>query len=93
MSRESDPVMKVMDKVCNQCLFSKARVVESDERVEEILERCNRTHKAFQCHKASIAKQNVICRAFFDGNHSLVVRLAKYFGWFEYVSIQEKAKK
>lgn len=85
-------IMKVMDKVCNQCLFSKARVVD-EARKEEILEKCTRTHRAFQCHKASIMGQNVICRAFFDGNHSLVVRLAKRFNWFEFVTLREKVKR
>ena len=87
-----NPSMPVMAKVCNECLFSKARVVD-EERKEEILEACNESGRAFECHKASILGQKVICRAFFDGNHSLVVRLAKHFGWFEFVTLREKVKR
>ncbi len=87
-----NPSMQVMAKVCNQCLFSTARVVDAD-RKDEILETCNETGVAFECHKASILGQKAICRAFFNGNHSLVVRLAKHFGWFEFVTLREKVKR
>ena len=76
--------MEVRAKVCNECLFSKAKIVGAD-RVQDILDLANDSGRAFECHKSTLAGTRAICRAFFDGNHSLVVRLAKMYGWYEYV--------
>lgn len=78
--------MQVMDKRCAECLFSAAKVV-SDARRDEILEYCNRTHVAFECHKATIADRRVTCRGFYDARASLAVRLARMFGWVQFVSL------
>lgn len=83
MAVENKEVMLVRSRVCNECLLSRARIV-SQERVNEILETCNRTGQAFQCHKATMVGEDIVCRAFFDGNYSLVVRLAKLLEWFEF---------
>jgi len=76
-------IMMVRAKQCDQCLFSSAKIV-SDARRDEILDYCNVTGEAFECHKATIAGEKITCRGFFDGNHSLVVRLAKMFGWYRF---------
>jgi hypothetical protein len=72
-------LMIVRDKVCEQCLFSTAKIV-SDARRDEILAQCNRTHESFECHKATIVGEHIVCRAFFDWNCSLSVRLARLLG-------------
>ena len=74
--------MQVTSKVCNQCLLSSARIV-SAERVEDILDTCNETHQFFECHKT----KGVCCRAFFNGNYSMSVRLAKMCKAFDYVEV------
>jgi hypothetical protein len=85
--RNPEPdVLLVAERRCNECLFSTAAIVP-DARREEILEQCNRDHTAFVCHKYSLAGQYGICRGFFDGNHSLVVRLAKMLGRVRYVPL------
>ncbi len=68
--------MLVMPKVCDQCLLSTNKIV-SDSRRDDLLETCNTDGRAFACHKATIAGETRVCRAFFDQNRSLVVRLAK----------------
>lgn len=81
--------MQVMEKQCDECLFSNNRIV-SESRKKELLEKCNRTGRAFDCHKATLLKQQIVCRAFFDGNHSLAVRLAKLLGCAEFVTLPEE---
>jgi len=74
--------MLIMPKVCDECLLSTRKIV-SDSRRDELLDSCKESGRAFQCHKATIAGETRVCRAFFDQNHSLVVRLAKLFGRWE----------
>ncbi len=76
-------VMIVMNKRCKECLLSNAKIV-SDKRRDAILEHCNQTGEAFQCHEASIAGVPGICRSFFDDSMSLVVRLAKMLERYEF---------
>ena len=71
--------MVVMPKRCGECLLTNRKIV-SDARRDEILEICNRTHTAFICHKTD----KTVCRAFFDENRSLVVRLAKMYNWYTF---------
>ena len=68
--------MVVMRKRCSECLFSSAKLV-NDAKVQIILDACNRTGEAFECHEATLGRFQGGCRAFYDGNMSLVVRLAK----------------
>lgn len=54
-----------MEKRCNECLFSKNKVV-SDERRDDVLETCMRRGAHFECHKASKHKLEAVCRGFYD---------------------------
>lgn len=78
--------MRVMEKRCDQCLFSNNRIVP-ESRMKELLDQCNRTGRAFECHKATLAKKRAVCRAFFDENASLSVRLAKMLECVEFVKV------
>ena len=53
-----------MAKCCDQCLFSKNKLV-SHSRRRQILDKCSRTGRTFECHKATIAGKQVMCHAFF----------------------------
>jgi len=44
----------VAHKRCNECLFSKSKIVTDARRIE-LLDACKRTGKYFLCHKATIA--------------------------------------
>lgn len=79
--------MAVMAKTCDQCLLSTAKVV-GDVRRDEILEMCNRTHQAFECHKSTIAGGHAVCRAFYDQSLSLSVRLAKMLDRAIFVDVE-----
>ena len=82
----SNDTLTVMAKRCDQCLFSSAKVV-SDARRDSILADCNRTGRAFECHKATIVRQHAVCRGFYDERASLVVRLAIMLGRVEFTSL------
>lgn len=80
MTRNPDPtILTVAQKRCDQCLFSSAKIVD-DARRDEVLESCRRTGRAFECHKATITGQHVVCRGFYDADVSLVIRLGKLLG-------------
>ena len=78
----SQDKMLVMPKVCNQCLLSANKIVDDDRR-DDILESCNKSGQAFECHKSTLVGQRRVCRSFFNQNLSLVVMLAKMHGWYE----------
>lgn len=59
------PLETVQKKCCNQCLFTKHKIV-SDERKASIIKDCLENNKHFICHKASIKGTNVTCRGFYD---------------------------
>lgn len=75
---------QVCEKPCNQCLFSKNRIVPA-ARMREILAGCKRDDAHFICHKASIAGREVCCRAFFDTRDTNLIRVAGRLGMIEFV--------
>ena len=83
---------KVMAKQCDQCLFSKNRIV-SLARKREVLAECARNDAHFICHKASIAgDQDVCCRGFYDKDPgaSNLMRIAGRLGAVEFVKEPKK---
>lgn len=79
-------MFKVYAERCNQCLFSKDKIV-SDERRAEVLEECRRRDSHFICHKASIARQDVCCRGFYDACTSNLIRVMGRLGAIEFVPL------
>lgn len=75
---------QVCEKPCDQCLFSKDRIV-SEARMREILAGCARDDKHFVCHKATIAGRDVCCRTFFDTRDAQIIRIAGRLGMIEFV--------
>ncbi len=74
----------VRQKRCDACLFSAARLV-SEQRKSLILRECDAKHTAFQCHKATLLGQYIVCRGFYDEHDSLVVGLAKLLNVVDFV--------
>ena len=76
---------KVMENKCNQCLFSKNKIV-SNERRKDILEECKRNDGHFICHKATIAgDEDVCCRGFYDTQSTNLIRIAERLDMIEFV--------
>lgn len=75
---------------CDQCLFSRNRIVSAD-RAREVIAEARRADAAFLCHKHTVrrlvglsegAQANVVCRGYFDavGSDVLLIRLAHLLG-------------
>jgi hypothetical protein len=85
---------KVAKKRCDECLYSKNKVVPDERRVE-ILEGCRKTNTYFLCHKATIARHGVVCRGFYDEQTNTACRLAGMWNLTVFVDPESppKAKK
>jgi hypothetical protein len=82
---------KVCEQKCNQCLFSRNRIVEK-KRVKEILEECARTGAYFVCHKSTNNNNGrVCCRGFWDKYkfENGLLRVCERNGWVQFVDPEE----
>lgn len=80
-------VFQVCEKMCDECLFTKARIV-SEDRQKKIIEECERDGTYFVCHKGSLAGNGQLCcRGFFDNVETTVTGLAKELGLVRYVPV------
>lgn len=85
--------MKVCSSKCAECLFSPDKIV-SDKRKADIIRECLRTGAQFQCHKATIKGQEVVCRGFYDtyGPQINLIRVAQRLRAIEFVDVEELAE-
>jgi hypothetical protein len=79
-------VFKVYEAKCDQCLFSKDKIV-SNARRAEVLRECKRMDSHFICHKASMNREDVCCRGFFDTHSTNLIRIAGRLGAIEFVAL------
>ena len=78
---------EVQERCCNQCLFTKNKIV-SDERRAEILEDCEKNNSHFMCHKATIKGLNVTCHAFYkQKTNPQISALFESMGQVDFVNI------
>lgn len=75
-------MFKVCATQCNQCLFSKDRIV-SAARVREVLEDCARKDTHFICHKTD----DTYCKGFYDTRTSQLMRIAGCMNMIKFVEI------
>ena len=78
-------MFKVKKECCNQCLFSKDKIV-SNKRRQEILKGCRERDNHFICHKASIDSKDICCRGFYDNQTSNLIRIMGRLNAIEFVS-------
>lgn len=67
---------------CDQCLFSKNKIV-SNKRREQIIRECLQNDQPFLCHKGSIAgREHLYCRGFVETypGYGQAIRLATALG-------------
>lgn len=57
--------LKVCEKRCNECLFTKDRVVGS-KRAKEVISQCLKEDKYFFCHKGTINGVDIVCAGFYE---------------------------
>ncbi|AUR81211.1 hypothetical protein Ares1_0087 [Vibrio phage Ares1] len=80
-------MMQVSKRCCGQCLFTPKKIV-SDARKKDILKTCEQDDTHFICHKATIKKQNVVCRGFFENQSTNALRVAERLGLIEFVEVE-----
>lgn len=71
--------LQVCEKQCDQCLFSKNRIV-SAAAMKDILKKCAHQDTHFLCHKGTIKGKDIVCRGFYDRYDSKVIRMIKWLG-------------
>jgi len=86
--------MKIYKEKCNECLFTKNRIV-SVERYKELIQDCLERDKRFICHKSTINGESICCRWFYDvhGKDVLPIRLAKLLWIEEFIDWEENEQK
>ena len=91
MNREVSefPLLRVVSKQCDQCLFSKNKIV-SDKRKADLLAKCKQEDTLFYCHKFSTRDEEVCCRGFFDRELNTYTQLAKRLNF--YVEVEEEGE-
>ena len=87
-----DPsTLRVALKRCDECLFTKRRLV-SEARMEDILAECENSGTAFECHRATLAGDEYMCRGYYDEVQPLIARLARSLDRLVFVEHPAKAK-
>lgn len=79
-------MLKVYNQCCKNCLLSPDAIV-SPSRVKDIIQGCVKKQTHFQCHKATMRGEDVLCKTFFDklGQHSQMVRIAERLNMVEFI--------
>jgi hypothetical protein len=79
-------MMKVYKECCKNCLLSPDRIV-SPERAKEIISGCKREQTSFQCHKATMRGEDILCKNFYDqfGHFSQMVRISERLNMVQFV--------
>jgi hypothetical protein len=58
-------MFKIQRERCNQCLFSKNKIV-SDKRRKQLIQDCAKTDNHFICHKGTLRGVEVCCAGFHE---------------------------
>jgi hypothetical protein len=78
-------MLEILDKRCDQCLFSKSRIV-SKERVRGVLRDCKDNDSYFICHKT----KGAMCRGYHETQPpSQMERIAGRLGMIKYVALED----
>lgn len=77
-------MLEIMKRQCDQCLFSKNRIVNA-ARKAEIIRGCIRKDTHFMCHKATIDKKEVVCAGFYARHTSQLIRIAGRLNMLKFI--------
>lgn len=79
-------MLKVNKTMCNQCLFSKNKIV-SEARKKEIIKTCKKEQHYFICHKSN----DVVCGGFNKvmGEQAQMIRIARRLKVIEFIDVEK----
>jgi hypothetical protein len=85
--------LKICERMCDQCLYSKNKIV-GDARRDEILRNLGNGDDYFICHKASIVNEKVMCRGYYEANKdsSLLIILGRHLSTIRFVDVLQVMK-
>jgi len=78
-------MFEVKKERCDQCLYSKDKIV-SNSRRKEIISGCRSSDSHFICHKSSMEGGETCCRGFYDTESTNLMRISQRMGWIREVS-------
>lgn len=86
-------MLKVYDSCCKNCLLSEDSIV-SPARRKDIIQGCVKSKTHFECHKATINGENIVCKTFYDkmGFYSQMIRIAQILGMVKFIPQPESGK-
>lgn len=86
-------MLKVYKECCHNCLLSKDRIV-SPKKAKDLLKEITEKQIYFVCHKASINKEEIVCKTFFDklGHQSQMIRIAERLNAVQFVEQNNNEK-
>jgi hypothetical protein len=73
-------MLTVCSQQCDQCLFSKNRIV-SERRKKEIMAECRRSDSHFVCHKT----KDAVCAGFYQSHSTNLIRIMARLGGIKLV--------
>jgi hypothetical protein len=78
--------MKVYKTCCQNCLFTKNRIV-SGKVAGQIIKDCVKQQTHFVCHKATLQGKDIVCANFYSqmAEYSQPIRMAERLGILEFV--------
>lgn len=68
--------LEVMGKPCDQCLFSKNKIVTDESKVK-VLADCARNDSHFECHKGTLVGRKIVCAGFAKRGTSQMLQIAQ----------------
>jgi hypothetical protein len=68
-------MLEIKKEQCDQCLFSKNRIVNA-ARMKEIISSCVRNDNHFECHKGTLDGKNIVCAGWYSRYTSQMIRIA-----------------
>lgn len=89
-TNEDRDILRVCHKQCDQCLYGNNKIV-SDSRKKDVLQELEQENDYFICHKASIAREKVMCRGYYEGHKtkSILILLGHSLKTIRFVDVME----
>ena len=75
---------RVSSKVCDECLYSKHKIVEEYTK-KAVLDECRKKNRYFICHKFTLKDKAAVCRGFYNKEPNQACQMADRLGLVVYV--------
>lgn len=79
-----DLKLKVCEKQCDHCLFSRNRIVSLAAK-KKIIQDCIELDAPFECHLGTQVGEKIVCRGFFERMSTNGIRVAQRMDWISFV--------